>query len=144
MKYDDASWHYGGDFPESLPPEAGATHAGMFLAWVVLSGLASDLHYEEFEQEVERLRARTVTPGAYLLEVCDEKLVDRDLSEEGNRFAQHYFVFETGRYLRDYEQTLATGLPTTYHVPDSWESYDKLRPLLDRRYEEWRSERYDD
>ena len=31
-KYDDASWHYGGDFPKDLPIEAGATHTGMFLA----------------------------------------------------------------------------------------------------------------
>lgn len=26
MKYDDASWHYGGEFPDDLPPTAGATH----------------------------------------------------------------------------------------------------------------------
>jgi len=39
MKYDDASWHYGGDFPDDLPDEAGATHTGMFLAWALLSGL---------------------------------------------------------------------------------------------------------
>ncbi len=25
MKYDDASWHYGGDFPKGLNNEAGAT-----------------------------------------------------------------------------------------------------------------------
>src|SRR6266404_3538306 len=36
MKYDDASWHYGGDFPEDLPREAGATHTGMFVAWALL------------------------------------------------------------------------------------------------------------
>ena len=24
MKYDDASWHYGGNFPKDLPTEAGA------------------------------------------------------------------------------------------------------------------------
>lgn len=39
MKYDDASWHVGGDFPKELPPEAGATHIGMFAAWCMLNGL---------------------------------------------------------------------------------------------------------
>jgi hypothetical protein len=34
MKYDDASWHYGGDFPADLPREAGSTHIAMFLAWL--------------------------------------------------------------------------------------------------------------
>ncbi|WP_262497415.1 DUF7832 domain-containing protein [Pedobacter caeni] len=28
-KYDDASWHYGGDFPKDLPQINGATHIGM-------------------------------------------------------------------------------------------------------------------
>ncbi|RML48695.1 DUF7832 domain-containing protein [Pseudomonas avellanae] len=32
MKYDDASWHYNGNFPSDLPDTAGATHIGMFLA----------------------------------------------------------------------------------------------------------------
>ena len=37
MKYDDWSRHGGGNFPADLPPEAGATHAGMFLAWALLA-----------------------------------------------------------------------------------------------------------
>ena len=37
MKYDDAGWHVGGDFPDDLPPEAGATHIGMFAAWCMLT-----------------------------------------------------------------------------------------------------------
>lgn len=32
VKYDYASWHYGGDFPEGLPETAGGTHMGMYLA----------------------------------------------------------------------------------------------------------------
>jgi hypothetical protein len=34
-KYDDASWHYGGDYPEDLPNENVATHIGMFLQWCI-------------------------------------------------------------------------------------------------------------
>lgn len=33
MKYDDVSWHSEGSLPSDLPYTAGATHAGMFLAW---------------------------------------------------------------------------------------------------------------
>jgi hypothetical protein len=47
MKYDDSSWHYGGDvFPEDLPPEAGGTHIGMFLAWAIMNYLESEMHSE--------------------------------------------------------------------------------------------------
>ena len=31
-------------FPQDLPPEAGATHTGIFIAWAMLSGLAGELH----------------------------------------------------------------------------------------------------
>ena len=39
MKYDDWSWHSGREFPAGLPPEAGAIHIGMFVAWALLHGL---------------------------------------------------------------------------------------------------------
>jgi hypothetical protein len=44
MAYDRADAHYGGNFPSDLPPEAGATHIGMFLAWVILNGLEGEFH----------------------------------------------------------------------------------------------------
>ncbi len=31
MKYDDASWHYGGEFPADSPDEFGGTHIGLSL-----------------------------------------------------------------------------------------------------------------
>lgn len=39
MKYDDSTWHTDGDFPADLPPEAGATHIGMFMAWALAQNL---------------------------------------------------------------------------------------------------------
>lgn len=139
MKYDDASWHYGGDFPEDLPEEAGATHTGMFLAWAVLSGLSGRIDGEDSSEDITKLRERKVTPGEFFLTFCDGKFTDEDLNAEGNAFAQVYFDFEKGNYLADYESLLGTGLPTVYHVPDTWDSFDVLKPVLDRRLEEWRS-----
>ena len=59
-KYDDASWHYGGDFPKDLPIEAGGTHIGMFFAWAVSSGLGGDMHVVDSPDET---RATTVPHG---------------------------------------------------------------------------------
>jgi hypothetical protein len=94
MKYDDASWHAGEDFPKDVPEDAGATHTGMF--------------------------------------------TDEDLNDEGNAFAQAYFDFEKGAYLSDYDRVLTGGLPSQYHVADTWGNFDALRPVLDKRLEEWR------
>ena len=141
MKYDDASWHSGGNFPDDLPPEAGATHTGMFVAWAFLSGLVGELHLEEMPEELDFLRRREVTRGAFFLRTCDGKFTDEDLSPEGNAFAQHYFDLEHGEYLDDYERVLSHDLPSQYHVPDTWQSFDRLRPVLDERFSAWRETR---
>jgi hypothetical protein len=138
MKYDDASWHSGDDFPKDLPADAGATHTGMFLAWALLSGLAGEIHASELPEDLERLRSRSVTPGQFFLDVCDGKLTDEDLNDEGNGFAQAYFDLERGSYLEDYDRVLVRELASQYHVADSWENFDLLRPVLDKRLDEWR------
>lgn len=139
MKYDDASWHSDGDFPEDLPPEAGATHAGMFLAWSLLQGLVGDDHAADFPGELEQLRKREVTPGKYLM-ILDGKFTDEELNDEGNAFASSYFDFEKGLYLADYESIFGDELPTLYHVPDTWENFDRLKPVVDKRYREWQTQ----
>jgi hypothetical protein len=138
MKYDDASWHGGENFPADLPPEAAATHTGMFLAWALLSGLGGELHVLDQPEDLDRLRKRKLTPGQYFLLACDGKFVDEDLNAEGNAFAQAYFELETGSYLGDYREFLVKGLPSEYHVADTWANFDKLKPILDRRLANWR------
>ena len=141
MKYDDASWHYGGEFPDDLPDEAGGTHTGMFMAWALLSGLAGESHADDSPDAIPTLASRTMTPGQFFLEWCDGKFTDEDVNDEGNAFVRDYFDFEKGQYLSDYESTLAVGLPGVYHVPDTWENFDRLKPVLDRRLAEWRATR---
>ena len=76
MKYDDASWHYGGNFPPDLTPAAGATHIAMFVAWCLLNGLAGEIHIEDFPDALERLKNRKITPGSWFISSCDEKFTD--------------------------------------------------------------------
>ncbi|MFO1401716.1 MAG: hypothetical protein U1F30_10990 [Steroidobacteraceae bacterium] len=138
MKYDDASWHYGGEFPDDLPDEAGGTHTGMFVAWALLSGLGGNLHTSECPEDVETLQARTITPGAWFLRFCDGKFTDEDLSELGNAFATHYFKFEGDGFIADYTNLVPDHLPSLYHMPDSWETFELLKPVFDRRFDIWR------
>lgn len=139
MKYDDASWHYGADnFPKDLPAEAGATHTGMFVAWAFLSGLAGAIHIEDFPEDIPKLASRVVTPGAFFLEACDGKFTDEDLNEEGNRFAADYFDLEKGGYLSDYEEVLGEEGRDLYYVADTWQNFERLKPLLDKRFSEWK------
>ena len=145
MAIDRADWHSGGDFPADLPPDAGGTHIGMFLAWAVLNGLQGEFHDEESPEELGAVRARRMTGAEFLFLSCDGKFWRDDLSAEGNEFAAAYYSGEGGegygQYLGDYEGALAAGLPSTYHVADTWANYDLIAPVIDRRFAEWRAGR---
>jgi hypothetical protein len=140
MKYDDASWHYGSDFPAGLPNEASGTHTGMFVAWALLSGLGGDIHTVECPEDLSALQTRAFTPGTFFLKFCDGKFTDEDLSDEGNAFAQHYFKFERGAFLGDYTNAMPDDIPSLYHVPDNWDTFELLKPIFDQRLAKWRDD----
>lgn len=132
MKYDDASWHYGGRFPKGLPKKNGGTHIGMFLTWIIERGLVSAEHVANSARELARVRARRMTGTAFLFAMCDEKLTDQDLSAEGNRFTRKYF---DDAYIDDYLRTFGVKDDgSVYTVEDTWPNYDRLRPAIDRAY----------
>jgi hypothetical protein len=137
MKYDDASWHSGGTFPANLPPEAAATHIGMYLAWCMLHGLAGELHTDDLADDLALLQARVLTPGQWLLRACDGKFTDEDVNDEGNAFTAAYFEADDMPYIDDYQTALSGELASIYNVPDTWESYDALVPLIDARFAAW-------
>lgn len=139
MKYDDASWHYGGDFPSELPEEAGATHIGMFVVWAFLSGLAADMIELDCPEMLQTLELRAETPAIFMLNELDGKFVDEVMNEEGANFAKAYYEPEESGYLKDYEEILCNGIETMYHVADTWENFDRLKPRLDQRLSEWQA-----
>jgi len=132
MKYDDASWHYGGDFPQALPADNAATHIGMFLGWAILRDMVGEAHWKDEERafDLDRVRNRQLRPLDFFLNWCDERLTDVDLSEEGNAFAADYYK-ET--YLADWADLFLDP----YGVDDSWENFDLVVALLDRRFMAW-------
>lgn len=134
-KYDDADWHYGGTFPEDLPNAAGGTHIGMFVAWCLLSGFAG----EDVADELEPLESQETTPGAFLMEVLDEKFVSDDLTADGNAFAVAYYAGENddSRYIDDYLDAFDTTAAEIYRVEDSWETYDVIAERIDARFRAW-------
>ena len=143
MKYDDASWHYDGDFPSDLSTIAGSTHIAMFLAWAMLNGLASEYQAAECAEELARLKARNIGPVEWFAAACDGKFTDEDLNDEGNAFAKTYYGDGTGLntkadgYIEDYGRCFQP-LPSLYHVPADWGSYDRIAQVLSRRLKAWR------
>jgi hypothetical protein len=146
VKYDDASWHYRGDFPKDLPHSAGATHLAMFVSWAVLNGLGSELHEEEAAEDRAALKSRRVTPVGWFVSACDEKFTSEDLTDEGHCFVEAYYCDAQGlrdtpgSYLADYSDRVA-AVTSLYHVPASWASYDALAPIIQARFDAWKRAR---
>ena len=63
-----------------------------------------------------------------------------EISEIGNRFSLEYFDFGSGKYLKDYEKLLGKGLPSLFHVQDTWENYEKIKAVIDKRFLSWKSQ----
>lgn len=139
MKYDDASWHFSGDFPSDLPRKNGAIHIAMFFAWAAQSHLLSDIHEESICKKY--LAVLSLHSGDYLytfLQCCDGKLTDEEFSDIGNAFVAWYYK---ASYFEDYAQVFEHTGDTIYHVEPSWENYDRLKPVLDDRFAEWQAGR---
>jgi len=135
-KLDDASWHYGGDFPSDLPQKASATHIGMFFAWASERGLLDDqADMFELSEVNAAVVARSSSPGEIFIRSCDEKLITDDFTAEGAAFAALYYG---NPYYSDLSDVLPENLPSLYHMADSWETFDLLRPVVDQRFDEWK------
>lgn len=137
MSYDRWDSHADSAEEDGFGAEAGATHIGMYLAWCHAAGLLGKFHFEEFPEDVEKLAKREITPGAWFLSACDGKFWDEDLNDEGNEFTKHYYNGDG--YFADYVATCKPeGENSDYSVPDTWNSFEKLKPVLDERLRVWR------
>ena len=142
MKYDDYSWHYEGDYPDDLPAENAATHIGMFLAWCICNNLASDELKEDSGEDIEKVINGNMTGAQFLINNCDGKFCDNDLSEIGQKFAADYyngdsaFSKEFSSYLEDYCKVFDDS-NSIYRVEDSKENYIAISSVMDKRFDEW-------
>ena len=150
MAYDRMDWHYGGQFPQGLPHEAGGTHIGMYMAWAFSRGMASDELREDAADELALLAQRAITGREVLIDCCDEKFWAEDLTPEGQAFTQAYYGGESAfaaahsTYLDDYcavfnadAERQGFEYASTYHVANTWANFDLLAPRLDTRLAQW-------
>ncbi len=132
MKYDDAEWHSGGEFPEDSPSEYRATHIALFLKWCFLKGWIGELHKDERESEdLELLLNDKLSATAFFIKYCDGKLTDEDFDEIGNDFASQYYG-DDGLYFDDYVKHFGHLI---YVAPESDHDFIKYSAVLEHRYQ---------
>jgi hypothetical protein len=150
-KYDDVSWHYGGDYPKDLPDENAAKHIGMFIVWCIENDLISDEQKEDSKDDILKVKRHEMTGGEFLIKNCDEKFTNEDLCKLGNNFAKDYYKYDTkfgknySSYADDFCDVFNIGVDengyasqSLYYVEDTWENYELIKKIIDKRFSEWK------
>ena len=136
MKYDDASWHSGGEFPDASPAELGGTHIALFLKWCFQKGWAGELHIEHEPEAVRSVVDGSMAATEFLFEYCDGKLTNDSLNHEGNTFSEYYYG-DNGDYLEDYAAFFGDHL---YVEAEAAHDFAVYAEMVEVRYQEWLAE----
>jgi hypothetical protein len=135
--FDKAKFHADSVDQLGLDENQAFVHTGLFFAWLVNNGLMSDFFISETGNEIEKLKTRKLSPSELYMN-WDGVLLGEMLSKEGFNFALSYFDFDKGSYMTDYERTFKLTSEQVFVVQDTWDNYDKLKPVIDKAYEKWR------
>ena len=146
-KYDDASWHFDGDYPNELPRENAATHIGFYFTWIVDNNMASDEIIESFPNYIKKIKTRHMTGAQFIINDCDEKITTDHLTNLGNAFTRDYYNEDTdfslnqSSYFKDYSKIFCHKpiYKTIYHIEDTFENYNLIRKIINKRFLIWQS-----
>lgn len=140
--YDKAKYHSESVETEGLPDGQEFVHTGFYLGWLIENGLLDAEFVDDFlVDEIAAFKERKLT-GPEIYSRCDGALVDDMLSEEGNAFSQHYFDFQTGQFVGDYQRAFSvSGGNDFFGVEDTWENYVKIKEFIDRGFSKWKRSR---
>lgn len=136
MKYLDTSWFHEME-GKSYPLEKVRILLAFYLAWALKNGLGGDLHTIDNKLSYDKLSHGSITPLKYY-QSCDDKITDEDFNKEGNSFSKEYLK---ELYFEDYVYALRNEVSEEelFEVDDTWENYNKLAKVIDRRFANWKS-----
>lgn len=140
MSYDKIEWHSEGDgFPKDAKPEDGGTHIGMFLTWVIQDDLIGKLYLEKSKESINKVKRREMTGRDFLVKECDGRFYNEILNNEGNEFVKYYYDDDKKEnYFDDYTKVF-DEYDNIYEVKNSWENYDKIKPIIEMHYQKWKN-----
>lgn len=134
--FDKAKFHDNSIQQLGLDEEQSFVHTGLFFAWLVNNELVSDFFVEEAGNEIKKLKARKISPSKIYMN-WDGVLLGEMLNDKGFNFALSYFDFEKGNYIADYENVFNVTGDQVFTVKDTWDNYDKIRPVIDEAFKKW-------
>jgi hypothetical protein len=138
LEYDDWHWHTEGAFPPDREPEAGYVHIAAFMAWLADHDMLDRqwMAAADVNGAALAIAARSGPISAFR-DATGGRFSSEMLTPEGQAFTGAYYAPEYG-YARDWRRVFGRRADV-YDVPDEWQSYDRVAPLIERRYAEWKA-----
>jgi hypothetical protein len=127
--------------PAGVPVDRSHVHGGQLLAFLVLRDLVSDWFAAEGGESIERLRRREIT-GPELYEEWGGVLASDMVSDVGNEFLFDELRLWAANRGSRYRRLVVRVGGGPYGLSSSWEAYDRLAPLLDEEFAQWRRRRW--
>lgn len=129
--FDQAKWHFGGDFPSELPEFQGYVHTGFFIAWLIEHKLFA-WNDELISSRIKKVIDREITGAEFYQDYLDGTFSTDLLTPEGAEFAFAYY--HKGSFTEDYTNALGENFDSLYSIKDTWTNYEKLKPIINRRF----------
>ena len=149
--YDNASWHFGSDFPKNLPQQNSASHTGMFFFWCVENNMISSDLKKNASTSLEKLKQKQITGAEFIFDELKGVFSELHLTEMGNSFAKDYYVDDTdfgeeySSFANDYihlfdlkAEQMGFEYETFYHIENSFENYNLMKQMIQHRFDEWK------
>lgn len=144
MAIDRYDWHYdsaekayrernniSGDLTDEQSEEVclyAADHIGLFLKWIIESGFEG---VESDPKGCELVRKGEINGAQYLMEYCDGKFWDVDVSDEIRPFVAWYYKSDENLYFNDLESVIDGDF---YETISGDTEFNTIKPFIDRAY----------
>lgn len=110
-----------------------ADHIGLFVQWVIENNFEGE---ESDPGGCERVRTREITGSQYLMEYCDGKFWDTDVSDEIRPFVAWYYESDANLYFNDLGKLADYKI---YETISKDAEFNAIKPLIDKAYKEFKN-----
>lgn len=148
MAIDRYDWHYdsaeeayrernniSGELTDEQSEEVclyAADHIGLFLKWIIESGFEG---VESDPEGCELVRKGEINGAQYLMEYCDGKFWDVDVSDEIRPFVAWYYESDENLFLNDLESVINGDF---YETISGDTEFNAVKPLIDKAYSKFK------
>lgn len=138
--FDNAAWHYGGDFPSDLSDHQAYVHTGFYIGWLLQRRLFSLNFQTENKDDINQFMEQKITAPGFYKNFMDGKFMSDELTDTATRFTKDYFStdFSKSLYIHDLIASLCNNLPSVYYVKDNWDNFKTMYAIIERRFKEWK------